>query len=72
MKSSINPQTQPALSYLWVGELESGDGEEDFSEGDDDVLRELPHDVHGLGLHVQVVHHLKLKHKIQLIVNKYY
>ena len=33
------PAMYPARStYLAVGELETGDGEHDFADGDDDVL----------------------------------
>lgn len=40
------------LCYLWVGELQSRDGEQDLAHSHEDVLRELPGDVHIVGLHV--------------------
>ena len=42
---------------LRVGELQAGDGEEDFADGDDQVLGQQPEDVDGVGLGDSVPDH---------------
>ncbi len=39
-------------TYLWVGELQTSDGEHDFSSSDEEILWNLPSDVNIVGLDI--------------------
>lgn len=39
-------------AHLWVRELQASDGEHDLSDGDENVLGDLPADVNVVGLHI--------------------
>lgn len=41
-----------ALTNLWVGELQACDGEHDFSNSNQHILRDLPGNVHVIGFYI--------------------
>ena len=45
-------------THLWVREFQTGNREQDLAKRDDDVLWQLPHDVHRARLDVNVANHV--------------